>query len=86
MNKEVDSPFFFNNNIKFYQTFINIVIPQILDSFKSDEEILIWNPTAKSGQEATSIIIGADSKLKREQLIEGPPTKVGGITFRLKPV
>lgn len=70
MNKEIDSPFFFNNNIKFYQTFVNIIIPLIIEKFPSDEKIQIWNPTAKTGQEAVSIIIGADSKLKRELLIK----------------
>lgn len=68
MTNSNDTPYFFNNLMKAYLTLISEIIPKIADEFSSDSSFEIWNPTAKSGQESFSILIGADSKLRRDIL------------------
>ncbi|MFZ9002352.1 MAG: CheR family methyltransferase [Bacteriovoracaceae bacterium] len=68
MPKENDIPYFFNNLIKAYQTLVSEIIPSIADQFEADVNFDIWNPTAKTGQESFSLLIGADSKLRKDIL------------------
>lgn len=68
MNDSVGSAYFFNNNLKLFQTLILKNIPEIADKYKDDSTFKIWNPSASKGHEALSIMMGSDSKLRRDIL------------------
>ena len=68
MVEAADSAYFFNNNLKLFQTLILKNIPEVADKYKDDSIIKIWNPSTGKGQEAISIMMGSDSKLRRDIL------------------
>jgi chemotaxis protein methyltransferase CheR len=68
MNDTVDSTYFFNNNLKLFQTLILKNIPEVADKYKEDSTFKIWNPSASKGHEALSLMMGSDSKLRRDIL------------------
>lgn len=68
MNDSVATPYFFNNNLKLFQTLILKNLPEVADKYKGDSSIKVWNPSTGKGHEALSIMMGSDSKLRRDIL------------------
>lgn len=66
MSENINSPYFFENNLKAFQVLVSEIFPKIAEGFSGDETLKLWNPTAMTGQQTYSLVMGADSKLRRD--------------------